>query len=78
MNNYVILCKHIIHLHIQWFIYIYIYIYIYRFPKNETLNKKWIVNMKRLEKDIKTKFIPGPAATMCTSHYVEQYIFRRL
>ena len=43
--------------------------YIYRFPKNETLKKKWIINMNRLEKDSKTKlFFPGPAEKMCTSH----------
>ena len=36
-------------------------VYIYRFSKNETLKKKWIINMKQLEKDSKTKlFAPGP------------------
>ena len=30
--------------------------------------------MKRLEKDSKTKlFVPGPAATSCTSHFEEEY-----
>ena len=42
-------------------IIICIYNGLYRFPKNETLKKKWIINMKRLEKDSKTKFfVPGP------------------
>ena len=50
-------------------------VYIYRFPNNETLKKKWIISMKRLEKDFKTKlFIPGPAAKICTSNYEEEYI----
>ena len=43
------------------FICIYNGLYIYRFPKNETLKKKWIINMKRLEKYSKTKLcVPGP------------------
>ena len=45
---------------------------IYRFAKNETLKKKCILNIKRLEKDSKTKlFVPGPTAKICTSHFEE-------
>ena len=51
-------------------------VYINRFPKNETLKKKWIINRKQLEKDSKTKLVvPGPAAQMCTSHFEEEYIY---
>ena len=32
--------------------------------------------MKRLEKNIETKLVPGPAATMCSLHYEEEYIYR--
>ena len=60
-----ILCKHII----------CIMVYIYRFPKNETLKKKWIINMKLLDKESKTKlFVSGPASKICTSHFEEEYI----
>ena len=60
---------------LTYYSFAYIMVYIYRFPKNELVTKKLIINMKRLEKDGKTKlFVPDLAATICTSHLEEEYL----